>query len=153
MFNFLHYRKREEVQRVLAHRVNHACLGRMREGARHSARIALDEIVFVVPIGQRGQPDFAQAAPAIGKDISVQGLALVHTAPVDSEEIVVALQDVAAPRFVRCRVQHCTRLGYGFFHVGLFPVEIVKVDEDEVRRMHERLAQFDKEPEVAAPVK
>ena len=143
MFNFSHYRKREEVQKVLTHRVNHALMDRMREGERKSARTGLGEIVFLVP-SVNGRPDYRQAVPVIGKDMSVQGLSLIHTAPVAGESLYVALQDEPNPRVLHGKVEHCTPLGFGFHQIGLLPHEVVAMDDSALRDLRQRLAEFDR---------
>lgn len=142
MFGFLIHGKRHEVARILTSRLNHAVIEQHREGARTSARAALCEVVWLIPGAKHRSRDMDAAFPVVTRDISPRGLSLLHTAPVEQERIIVGLQDANGPKFVRCTLQHCTPLGFGFYQIGLYPEEVVALSRDEVRTLTEKMASF-----------
>ncbi len=149
MLGFFHHRKRAEVQRVLAGRINHRCFADLREGGRRAPRSAFSEVLWVIPTNGRGRNDFAAAYPVVGKDISPDGLSLIHTAPITDERMLVALEGHSQPVFLACTREHCTGIGYGFYQIGLCPDEAANVTDAELSLLKGRLQEFDPHPAPA----
>ena len=149
MLGFFQHRKRAEVQRVLSGRINHRCFDQIRPGPRRSARSAFSEVLWVIPTNGRGRNDFAAAYPVVGKDISPDGLSLIHTAPMTDERMLVALEGQSQPVFLACTREHCTGIGYGFYQIGLHPDEAVSISDAELSLLKGRLSEFDPRPAAA----
>ena len=62
------------------------------------------------------------------------------------DPLLIGLQDQTGPSFVRCTIEHCTPLGYGFYQIGLHPEEVVPVREDEIAKLRRSLEQHDHQP-------
>jgi hypothetical protein len=142
MFGFLFHRKREEVQRILHGRMNRTYLQTLDNKDRHGSRGAFCEVVWVIPVdGDTQQPDYSRVQTLVTRDISANGLSLIHNRPIGARRIIVGLRDETYPRFIACNLEHCTALGYGFYLIGLRPEEVVVVTPDDVEAMDEILRQ------------
>ena len=144
MLSFSSQNKKQEVQRLLTSRINQFCLSNINPRERAASRSAFCEVVFVIPCGRTRKPDFNYAFPVVSKDISAKGLSLVHNEPINGDPLIIGLQDQTGPCFIRCTLEHCTPLGYGFHQIGLCPEEVVTVTADEMVRLTRRLEQFEK---------
>ncbi|MGE3315202.1 MAG: hypothetical protein AB7O26_08795 [Planctomycetaceae bacterium] len=108
--------------------------------SRQASRGAFCEVVWLIPIDeQTRRPDFNRVATLVTRDISSDGMALVHNEPVRDKRVIVGLQDDTCPRFIDCDLQHCTSLGYGHYVIGLHPNEVVQLEPYEVEALEERL--------------
>ena len=109
--------KRKRVQAVLTNRMNRTCFEDLSGSDRGPVRSPFCQVVFL--ISRRGRNwDFDNAAPVISRDISPEGLALIHTASITDDEVLVALADKdGSLNVVHCAVQHCSSLGYGFWQI------------------------------------
>lgn len=146
MFGFLFHRKREEVKRILHGRMNRTYMQSIDNKSRKGSRGAFCEVVWLIPIDEETRRlDFSRAATLVTRDISSDGLALVHNQPVHDKRVVVGLRDNSVPRFIECDLQHCTSLGYGHYVIGLHPNEVVQIDPDEIESLEERL-RHEEEP-------
>lgn len=141
MLNFSSQQKKQEIQRLLTSRINQSCLANINPRDRASSRSAFCEVVWVIPCGRTGKADFNSAFPVVSKDISAKGLALIHDEPITADPIMVGLQDQTGPAFLRCTLEHCTSLGFGYYQIGLHPEEVVPVREDEIAKLKRRLEQ------------
>jgi hypothetical protein len=142
MFSFFSHKKVADVQRLLTSRINHSCLSNLDPKARNASRSSFCEVVWLVFVGENRQPDFTTGIPVVSKDICAQGLALIHTHPVEDERVLVGLQSSTGPGFLNCSVEHCTSLGYGFYQVGLRPEEVTSVSSADLATLEERLEQL-----------
>ncbi len=142
MFGFNWDSKRQEVRRVLTSRVNHNCLSNLDPRDRRFSRSAFSEVVWLIPIGRDGQPQWGFASPVVSKDISAQGLSLIHNEATVDDQLIVGLQDPTGPCFVLCTVEHCTSLGCGFYQIGLVPEQMVPISDANLKTVRERLAMF-----------
>ena len=140
--DFALIKRQQEVQTLLTSRINHFCASNINPRDRSRSRSAFFEVVWVIPPTRTGEPDFEAAFPVIGKDISARGLSLIHNAPLISDPLVIGLQDQTGPCFVRCSVEHCSSLGYGFYQIGLNPDEVVSVEGKELKALNLRLDHF-----------
>jgi hypothetical protein len=156
MFGFLFQRKREEVLRVLHGRVNRAHARAIAvQNIRGATRQVFSEIVWVLPCESAERADFSQLFPAICRDLCTQGIGIFVNAPVTDPFMIVGLRDESEPRFLLCTVKHCSSLGYGFYHIGLFPNEVMSLRPEQVDAMCQALerhaAQAEPEAAVATP--
>jgi len=77
----------------------------------------------------------------VTRDISTNGMALIHNRPIREPRIVVGLRDETYPRFIVCDLEHCTELGYGHYVIGLRPDNVLRVEPDDVDAMEQTLRQ------------
>ena len=80
--------------------------------------------------------------PVVSKDISTQGVSLVHTEAVESRRVILGLEGQHGPSFIRATVEHSTPLGYGFYQIGLYPEEVLHVAPGDLARWRNRLAEY-----------
>ena len=152
MLNFDFFNQQAEVKRALSSRLNHTCMDGLRYQDRKVERSHFSEVVWVVPLVGR-KPDFSQSIPVVSKDLSLQGLSLIHSAPLIQSPLIIGVPGHCGPSFFECKVEHCSALGFGFFQVGLFPVKVVSVSLADVKAWEARKTEFeDKQPLPAEPV-
>ncbi|MBW3542020.1 MAG: hypothetical protein KY476_17260 [Planctomycetes bacterium] len=150
MFGFLFERKRQEVRRALASRINLRCADGIRHADRGATRSPFCEILWLMPDdGDRGEA-FEEMTPVVGKDISTQGIAIVHNQPVTAKRVLVALDGQFGPSFIRSTVEHSTPLGHGFYQIGLHPDEVVQLEAHEVAAWRRRCEEFASDPPAHA---
>ena len=102
------------------------------------------EVVWLVPKAGKGF-DYSQAVPAVSRDLSIQGLSLVHTAPIADAEFVVGIPGKHGFSFFHCHVQHCSDLGYGFFQIGLFAAKVITPNMADMAIWEKRTSAFTQE--------
>jgi hypothetical protein len=150
MLNFDFFNQQAEVRKALSSRLNHSCMETLRYQDRKLQRSHFTEVVWLISLeGKRG--DFGQAVPAVSKDLSVQGISLIHTSPITTPLLIVGVPGNHGFNFFQCKVEHCSDLGYGFYQIGLLPVKLLSPSQSEMKAWEARSAAFKREP-VAEPV-
>ena len=128
MFGFLLRKKRDDVQRLLARRMNRGHLRSVHQSRRSDSRGSANIVVWAVPIDERsGQPNLSRAFAAVTHDISSNGLSIIHTRPALEEELIVGWPEPNDVHFLRCATAHSEPLGCGFYQIGLRATEIVQL--------------------------
>lgn len=151
MFGFLFHRKRQEVRKALASRINHKCADQLRHASRATTRTPFCEVVWLIPDGDL-EDGLAEMVPVVSKDMSTQGVALIHTEPVEGRRVIIGLEGQHGPSFIRATVEHSTPLGYGFYQIGLYPDEVLHVSPGPLARWRNRLREFGGSPVTKEPV-
>lgn len=142
MFGFLFRKKQDEVRKLLQNRMNRSFLRQFRYGKRVDPRGSYCEVVWIIPYDDNVKyPDFGRGFPVVTKDISPEGLSLIHTSPMNGERVVVAMENARETRFVVCSCEHTTDLGYGFYQIGLHPDEVLWLDESELDMLRANYAE------------
>ena len=144
MLDFLFHKsnKREEVRRVLHGRVNRAHAQAVSvSSARGATRGAFTEVVWVVPCDSPDTANFAKVFPAVTKDLSTSGLAILHTSCIAEPCVIIGLKDGADRRFLACTPKHCTALGYGFYLLGVLADEVLTLKPADIETMTQTLAK------------
>jgi hypothetical protein len=150
MFSFLFYKKRSEVARLLTARVNHHCFTGLDPRERTADRTSYCEVVWLITAGPRGKYDYENAVPVVSKDISPQGLALIHTAPIEGIRVLIGLRSEAGMSFLACEAVHSSPLGCGFYQIGLTPTEVVNsVPQDVANSLRARFTNGTEQREPA----
>jgi hypothetical protein len=156
MLDFLFHRKRDEVKRLLHGRVNRAHARTISfENARQATRGTVTEVVWVVPCPSPEEADYSRVFPAVSRDLCTEGIGIVHNAPITEPCAIIGLRDETHPRFIACTPKHCTALGYGFYHIGLFADEIIEPGSENIDALCAALEKYDaatgerREPSVA----
>jgi hypothetical protein len=153
MFGRLFHKKREEVMRVLHGRVNRAHARSIAcQNIRGATRQIFNEIVWALPCESVEKADFSQLFPAICRDLCTQGIGVFLTAPVAEPRMIIGLRDESEPRFLSCTVKHCASLGYGFYHVGLFPDEVVNPRREQMQAMCQAIEKYSEHEACCATV-
>ena len=146
MFGFLFHRKRQEVHKALANRINHKCLDGVRHAARSATRSPFCEVMWLIP----DRPDRLEALdemiPVVGKDISTQGIAIIHQGPLEHGRVIIGMNGSHGPSFLRTTVEHSTSLGYGFWQIGLAGAEVLILSAAEADYWQTCVARFDGSP-------
>jgi hypothetical protein len=144
MLDFLFHKKRDEVKRVLHGRVNRAHARTISvDNSRAATRGSLAEVVWVVPWASVAKADYIRVFPAVCRDLSTEGIGFVHNAPLIERCVLIGLRDSTAPRFIACTLKHCTPLGYGFYHIGLFADEVINPSDDDIEAICATLEKYD----------
>ena len=143
MFGFLFQKRRDEVRRLLATRMNSRYVSQFRYGNRTAPRGPLCDVVWIIPCGDGIDAiQIDQAYPVVTKDISPDGLALIHQRPI-SGRLLVGLQGPLEMKFILSQVEHRTPLGYGFYQIGVNPEEIVALSPEQNYRLRQRMTNFE----------
>src|ERR1700685_1207637 len=149
MLDFLFHKKRDEVKRVLHGRVNRAHARTISlANLRQATRGTLTEVVWVVPCSSPHDVDYSRVFPAVARDLSTEGIGIVHHEPITEPWVIIGLRDNTDPRFLACTPKHCTSLGYGFYNIGLFAEEIVRPNSDDIEVICTALERYDSPPET-----
>lgn len=135
MFGFLLQRDRDKVRQVLSKHMNRDFLKKFRYGKRVDARGGFCQPVWIVPIDEADTPQFDAAFAVITKDISPEGLSLIHTAQLDATKVLVAFEAGDEFEFVHCTHQHSTPIGLGFHQIGLQPQWVERVKPADAARL------------------
>jgi len=144
MLEFLFHKKRDEVKRVLHGRVNRAHARSISvANARSATRGTLTEVVWVVPCSSPANADYTRVFPAVSRDLCTEGIGIVHNAPITAPCVIIGLRDNTDPRFLACTPKHCTPLGYGFYHIGLFADEVIHPDAEDIEAICTALERYD----------
>jgi hypothetical protein len=144
MLDFLFHKNRNEVKRVLHGRVNRAHARSISVGHdRLATRGTFTEVVWVVPCSSPATADYSRVFPAVSRDLCTEGIGIVHNAPVTEPCVIIGLRDETAPRFIVCTPKHCTPLGYGFYHIGLFAEAVVLPGPENIEALCAALERFD----------
>lgn len=149
MLDFLFYKKRSEVSRILTGRMNTHYAAGLDPGERRSPRCTYCEVVWLIEY-DRGRPCFDEATPVVSKDISPTGLSLIHTSLLQEEHVIVGLRQQEGMVFIRCRRGHSTALGCGYFQIGLAPLEIVHAPREVASDLRSRMSRQPDSLEAAA---
>jgi hypothetical protein len=143
MLDFLFHRKREEVKRVLHGRVNRAHARTIAvQNIRGATRQIFNEVVWVLPCESPDKADFSQLFPAVCRDLCTQGIGIFLAAPLTEPHVIIGLRDESEARFLACTVKHCSSLGYGFYHAGLFPDEVMTLGRGQLQAMCQALEKY-----------
>lgn len=144
MLDFLFHKRRDEVKRVLHGRVNRAHARSISaDNIRSATRGAYTEIVWIVPCDASLEADYSRVFPAVSHDLCTEGIGVIHNAPITEPRVIIGLRDATSPRFVACTPKHCTPLGYGFYHIGLFAEEVIQPNAEEIEAMCATLERYD----------
>jgi hypothetical protein len=150
MFSFLFYKKRSEVARLLTARVNHHCITGLDPRDRTADRTSYSEVVWLITTDSRGRFDYGSAVPVVSKDISPQGMALIHNSPIQGQRVLIGLRGESGMNFLSCDTVHSSHLGCGFYQVGLAPTEVVSsVPKDVSIALFKRFAAESEKHEPA----
>jgi hypothetical protein len=152
MLGFLYQKKRMEVRRLMQGYMNRNYGKQFRYGKRTDPRANYSEVVWVVPCESSShKPQFGRAYPAVTKDTSSEGMALLQTGPFELERVLVGLpgDDATPTKFLDCRHTHSTALGYGYYQVGLHPECLARVDASQMAEIERALEQY--QDPAAAP--
>lgn len=141
MLNFDFFNQRAEVRRALSGRLNQTCMDGLRYQDRQATRSQYSEVVWMVPLDGK-RPQYSASIPAVSNDLSIQGLSLFHTAPLTDSPLVVGIPGQHGMTFFHCDIKHCTSLGYGFYHIGLFPSKVITPDQTQRQAWERRAAEF-----------
>ncbi len=150
MFGFLLKRKQDEARRVLARQQNLMFGQQVRTGPRVETRGGYMQPAWVIPIcPSTDVPKYSRAFPAMTRDISSQGLSIIHSGRIDATELLIGLPAQDDVTFLRFEVVHETQLGCGFRQYGLHVRELSEVPPDFLRDLREMFTKLDAEPQTA----
>ena len=145
MFDFTSPMKRKRVQAVLTKRVNQKCLEELSGGNRGIDRTSYVNALIVIP-GSKRAWRFEEAFPVLSRDLSSAGMAILHSSALEGEVLVEVTGKDAFYSYVRCKVQHCNDLGYGYWQIGLKAEEIIGINRADHITLQERIAALTVEP-------
>ena len=141
--------KRRKAQSVLTSRINKKALAELSDTGREIHRSSFCKVVFLIPATKCGW-NVEEAVPVVSRDISTDGLSVVHTDSVTTESVLIGLIEANDLKFVRCSVQHSTELGYGFHHIGLMAVEVTNIDRRRAEVLQQKVAEWQADSQPTA---
>lgn len=145
MFWFNKRDKHFAVHKVIRRLINNSTPGRIPlEGdARWETRSNRTIPVLLVPY-DHNEVSVDEAAYALSKNLSSQGLALVLSQPFRAEQVVVAFWSGDEAHFVLGRVRQNVPLGGGFWQLGLEAMELLPPgDSEDLMRLVPLAARLD----------
>ena len=109
---------------------------KISEERRRESRTDLCVGLWVFPLSAN-EPNIDAAVPAVTKDLSSTGVALVVNQAITNKEVLLYLAVEGDPRLLRAKVRDCRPIGAGY---NLVAVEVL-----ELLAMHEypQLGDFD----------
>ncbi|MEX0717525.1 MAG: hypothetical protein WD066_13110 [Planctomycetaceae bacterium] len=152
MFDFRLRTRANQIKRFMQSRMNRHYVRQVRAGDRRATRGAFCEVVWMVAFDSADRPEFGRATPALTRDISADGLSILHHEPVDEgRPLLIGLHNGDESSFVRCRIEHVTPLGFGYRQLGLRPEEIVEFDPPELHAFRRRVETVRREQGPGLP--
>jgi len=142
MLQFVMSRKRQDVRKLFHNRMNNTYYRQFKYGKRAAPRSNFSEVVWLMP-SPNGNTDFSTAVPMVTKDCSVEGVSVIGIDELSGTQYVVALDGESGPNFVSCKLKHCTDIGYGYFQIGLHPMQVVKASDHELYQFEQAQLRFD----------
>jgi len=101
-------------------------------------------VVWLIPLDSESrEPQFSSAIPILTKDICKAGLSVLHTQPLADELVMIAMNGDVSTQYVVCRPEHCTPMGYGFYHIGLQPQQLIDLTATEEHEFLRRRRLFE----------
>ena len=117
--------------------VNNSCpeLQALKEGPRLEGRVPLVVAVLVVPL-EKGRPVAGRVFPAVTKEFSSNGMALVLSQPRGLDEVALGFRWEGEMVWIRATAKHLSPMGAGFCQLGFRTTEILHVaDYPELRSL------------------
>ena len=106
--------------------------------------------VLLIPMDDQ-RPQTAEAAPAITKNLSSQGLALVLHQPFWAEGVLIGFWHDGEPEFVRGEIRQNAPLGGGFWQLGIELTErVTSAELPEIEDLLGLVARLDPRRDHAA---
>ena len=128
---FLQARARQrEAQRVLVRFLNETNLeaAKVTEDRRSESRTDVSVGIWVFPL--RGKtPAVDDAFPAVTKDASTSGLALIVNESISADDVLLHLPTDSEPQLLRAKVCGCRPIGAGFHLLATEIVELLTARE------------------------
>ncbi|MBT4864718.1 MAG: hypothetical protein HON53_06280 [Planctomycetaceae bacterium] len=153
MFGFLVRKKHDEVRTLFAGYVNRNSVPQIGDSQRKAKRGAFCEVVWLIPLDSEShEPQFPSAVPILTKDICKEGLSVLHTQPLADELVMIAMEGDVSTKFVVCRREHCTPMGYGFYQIGLQPQQLIDLSPTEEHEFLRRRRLFESNLSAAETV-
>lgn len=135
--------RKKRAQAVMTDRVNQRSIEKINGSDRGILRSSFCKVVYLIP-RDADEWDLSQAVPVVSRDISVNGLSIVHKQLIDNTRVLIGLPGESL-KFVAGKIQHSTPLGAGFFHTGIFTEAIVDIEVTEVEKLVALAATWDNE--------
>jgi hypothetical protein len=129
--------KRHEVQNFMLKLINNNCpeLKALRDGPRVERRVNLTVVTLVIPFHEK-RPLVERMFPAVTKEFTTLGVAVVLSEPRALEEVILGLHWAGKMCFVRARARHLHAIGAGFYQLGLELKEMLHAgDYPELRSL------------------
>jgi hypothetical protein len=153
MFGFLVRKKHDEVRTLFAGYVNRNSVPQIGDSQRKARRGAFCEVVWLISLDSEShEPQFPSAVPILTKDLCKEGLSVLHTQPLADELVLIAMEGDVSTKFVVCRLEHCTPMGYGFYQIGLQPQQLIDLSPTEEHEFLRRRRLFESSLSTAETV-
>lgn len=147
MFDFASHSKKKRAQAVLTNRVNQRCMDEVHaQNHRTVDRTPFVEALVVIP-QKASRWEFTKAAPVLSRDISSNGLALLHTTAITGN-VLVRIQGEGQDTLLSCKVCNCTHLGFGFYQIGILAEEIYSPSPEDAAALGDRLKTLEAREEI-----
>jgi hypothetical protein len=108
-----------EVRSFMAKLINNNCaaLESLNEGPRDEHRVRLTVVVLLVPV-KNGKPNVERMFPALTKEFSTRGVAVVTNEPRGFDQVVLGLRWEHCMKWIAAKAKYVHPMGAGFYQVG-----------------------------------
>ena len=148
MFDFGRRKKHEDAKRILQRHMDRFFMKQIDDKDRQYKRSQFNQVVTIIPFDRVGQLIVNDSYPGLAKDICQNGLSLIQTLPIGVRHVGIGLPEFPSLSVMRCQVQHSSNLGYGFYQIGLQPIELINMEAYQAKELQERMSRF---AEISAP--
>ena len=108
-----------EIQSFMAKLINNNCaaLESLNEGPRDERRVRLTVVILLVPV-KHGKPNVQRLLPAVTKEFSTRGVAVVTNQPKELDQVVLGLRWEGCMKWIAAKAKYVHPMGAGFYQVG-----------------------------------
>lgn len=141
MFGWFKQSRIRSAQAILSRHINRQAMQRVKGVHRPlDARTSYCQVAYLIPlIGNK--PQHTQMTPVVTHDISSAGISIIHNDNIDAQNVLIALPENDDFNYLKCRVEHCTRLSPEFVQIGLHAEEIAAFRKVDDLKKDQRLAR------------
>lgn len=148
MFDFGRRKKHEDAKRILQRHMDRYFMKQIDDKDRKNKRSQFNQVLTIIPFDREGELNVNESYPGLAKDICQNGLSLIQTVPMGVGQVGIGLPELPSLSVMRCQVQHSSDLGYGFYQIGLQPIELINLETYQAKELQERMDRF---AEVSVP--
>jgi hypothetical protein len=129
MFSFRKRNTQVDVHKLIRRLIDSSCpnMPPLSGNSRWEDRSNRTIPALLIPLAD-GEPQLHEAATAVTKNLSSQGLALVLHQPFWAEGVLIGFWHDGAPEFVRGEIRQNAPLGGGFWQLGIELSERLQAD-------------------------
>jgi hypothetical protein len=108
-----------EIQSFMVKLINNNCasLESFNEGPRDERRVRLTVVILLVPV-KDGKPNVERMIPAVTKEFSTRGVAVVTNEPRGFDQVVLGFRCEGYMKWIAAKAKYVHPMGAGFYQAG-----------------------------------